>query len=65
MLTWNVVEGVLKSINIVMRRVNADSISGGQFEEIKVEEDPNMVYVKGKVFYQIITPNLVYLVITD
>lgn len=47
MLTWTVVEGVLKSKDIVLRRVNADSISGGQFEEITLDENPQLVYVTG------------------
>lgn len=47
MLVWNIVEGVLKSKDIAMRRVNADSISGGQFAEIVVDDNPQMVYVTG------------------
>ncbi|KAG6443020.1 hypothetical protein O3G_MSEX002659 [Manduca sexta] len=47
MLTWRVVDGVLKRKDIVMRRVNTDSVRGGQFEEIHVEDNPNMIYITG------------------
>lgn len=47
MLVWTVIEGILKSKDIVMRRINADSLPGGQFSELKVDDDPNVVYVTG------------------
>ncbi|XP_050552630.1 carboxypeptidase D isoform X1 [Spodoptera frugiperda] len=47
MLVWSVVEGVLKSKDIIMRRVDSDTIPGGQFAEVKVDDNPNVVYVTG------------------
>ncbi|XP_063896391.1 carboxypeptidase D [Helicoverpa armigera] len=46
-LVWTVVEGVLKSKDIIMRRINSDTIPGGQFTEVKVDDNPNVVYVTG------------------
>ncbi|XP_075984216.1 carboxypeptidase D-like isoform X2 [Anticarsia gemmatalis] len=47
MLKWTVEEGVLKSMDIVMRRINADSIAGGQFAPLPIDNNPQMVYVTG------------------
>ncbi|KAJ8712882.1 hypothetical protein PYW08_008186 [Mythimna loreyi] len=47
MLTWTVVEGVLKSKDIIMQRINTDTVPGGQFAEITVDDNPNVVYVTG------------------
>ncbi|XP_049879390.1 carboxypeptidase D isoform X2 [Pectinophora gossypiella] len=46
-LTWRVVEGVLKRKDIVMKRINSERLPGGQFEEMKLDTDPNTVYITG------------------
>lgn len=48
-LTWNVLDSKLKQIDIILQRTNAERISGGQFEDIQVPEDPNIVYTMGLV----------------
>ncbi|CAH0595249.1 unnamed protein product [Chrysodeixis includens] len=47
MLTWTVVDGVLKNKDIVLRRLNTETVPGGTFTEVHVDENPNVVYVTG------------------
>lgn len=47
MLTWRVVQGQLKQKDIIMQRLNSESLPGGQFEEVKFEKDPDTVYITG------------------
>ncbi|XP_047538492.1 carboxypeptidase D-like isoform X1 [Vanessa atalanta] len=47
MLTWRVVEGVVKQKDVVLRRINAEEIPGGQFEDIPIPKDPDTVYITG------------------
>ncbi|XP_041971447.1 carboxypeptidase D-like isoform X2 [Aricia agestis] len=46
-LTVVVVDGVIKQKDVVLRRINADQIPGGQFEEPPLPKDPNTVYITG------------------
>ncbi|XP_023938075.2 carboxypeptidase D isoform X2 [Bicyclus anynana] len=47
MLTWRVVENVIKQKNVTLQRVNADEIPHGQFDKLGVQVDPNTIYVEG------------------
>ncbi|KAL0868000.1 hypothetical protein ABMA27_008658 [Loxostege sticticalis] len=49
--TWRVVEKVVKHKDVVLQRVNAEELPGGQFSELPLptpaERDPNTVYITG------------------
>ncbi|XP_072934189.1 carboxypeptidase D isoform X2 [Epargyreus clarus] len=47
MLTWRVVDGVVKEKDVILRRLNAEPLK--QLEELPLPNDPDMVYVTGLV----------------
>ncbi|XP_060806567.1 carboxypeptidase D isoform X1 [Amyelois transitella] len=47
MLKWRVVEGVIKEKDIILKRINAESLPGGRYPELQVDDDANVIYVTG------------------
>ncbi|XP_053616967.1 carboxypeptidase D isoform X2 [Plodia interpunctella] len=47
MLKWRIVEGVIKEKDVIMKRINSESLPGGQYPEMQVDDDANVIYVTG------------------
>ncbi|CAG5047116.1 unnamed protein product [Parnassius apollo] len=47
MLTWRVVENVVKQKDIVMKRVNAEHRPLAAVDELPIDDNPNIVYITG------------------
>ncbi|XP_069356979.1 carboxypeptidase D-like isoform X2 [Maniola hyperantus] len=47
MLSWRVVENVIKQKNVTLRRLNAEQIPHAQFDKLAVQVDPESVYIEG------------------
>ncbi|CAG9791234.1 unnamed protein product [Diatraea saccharalis] len=48
-VTWLVVDNVVKHKDIILQRVDSDHVSlpGGQYNELPVDSDPNTIYITG------------------
>ncbi|CAH0713504.1 unnamed protein product, partial [Brenthis ino] len=46
-LTWRVVEGQVKQKDVVMRRLNAERLPGGQFQDAPSQRNSDTVYITG------------------
>ncbi|XP_045770817.1 carboxypeptidase D-like isoform X3 [Maniola jurtina] len=47
MLSWRVVENVIKQKNVTLRRLNAEQIPHAQFDKLAVQVDPDSIYIEG------------------
>ncbi|XP_059048175.1 carboxypeptidase D isoform X2 [Achroia grisella] len=48
MLTWRIIDGILKQKDIILLRENAESLPGGQYPELQItDKDPNTIYITG------------------